>query len=129
MKVLLDTHVLIWLIGDPGRLSATAAEVLGDPASELLVSAVVPWEMAIKHRIGKLPQAEIILETFDEQVRRLTATELAISARHALVGGGMAWDHRDPFDRLLAAQAVLESVPLVTRDPVFAGVPGVRVLW
>ena len=129
MKVLLDTHVLIWMIGDPGRLSATAADVLGDPATELLVSAVVPWEMSVKHRIGRLPQAEVILDTFDEQVRRLRATELAITARHALLGGGMAWDHQDPFDRLLAAQAVLESVPLVTRDSAFAGVPGVRVLW
>ena len=129
MRVLLDTHVLLWVIGDPSRLSRSAEDVLADVGTEVLVSAVTAWELATKHRIGKLPEAEPILEAYDVQLRELRAQELPVSARHALLGGGMTWAHQDPFDRLLAAQAVLESVPLVTRDPAFGEVPGVRVLW
>ena len=129
VKVLLDTHVLLWMVGDPRRLSPRASDVLGDPSTTPLVSAASGWELATKHRLGKLPEAGHLLAHYAEQMVRRGAEELPVSTRHALVGGGMSWEHQDPFDRLLAAQAVIESVPLVTKDPVFDGVPGVRVLW
>lgn len=129
MRVLLDTHALLWLLTDERRLSPRAAQVLQDRQTSLLVSAASAWELATKHRIGRLPGAEPVLDAYPEHLLRLGAGELAVSGRHALLGGSLAWAHRDPFDRLLAAQAVLESVPLVTRDDVFAEVPGVRVLW
>lgn len=129
MRVLLDTHALLWLITDPTRLSATARSVPGDTATTPFVSAATAWEIATKHRIGKLPAAEPVVGAYPEHLTRATAQEPAVSARHALLGGGMAGDHQDPFDRLIGAQAIVESLPLITRDPVFATLPGARVLW
>lgn len=129
MRVLLDTHVLLWVVLEPQKLSARADEVLADRSTDVLVSAATAWEIATKHRIGKLDTAADVVADYDGKLRTLGANELPVSARHALLGGGMTWAHQDPFDRLLAAQAVLESVPLVTRDPAFGEVPGVRVLW
>lgn len=129
MKVLLDTHALLWLITESRRLSPRAATVLKDAATTLVVSSATAWEVATKHRIGKLPSAEALVEAYPEHLARLGAEELEVSTRHALLSGGMTWDHQDPFDRLIGAQAITESLPLVTRDPVFAGLGGVRVLW
>ncbi len=85
--------------------------------------------IATKHRTGKLDTAHAVVAAYPDHVARLGAQDLAVSARHALLGGGMAWEHQDPFDRLIGAQAITESLPLVTADPVFAGLGGVRVLW
>ena len=129
MKVLLDTHVLLWALLEPERLSVEVAATIRDPGTEVIVSAACAWEIATKHRIGKLTTAHAVVAAYPEHLARIRAEELPVSARHALLGGGMAWDHQDPFDRLIGAQAVTESLPLVTRDPVFDGLPGVRVLW
>ena len=129
MKVLLDTHVLLWALLEPERLSAAAASTIRDPGTEVVVSAACAWEIATKHRIGKLDTARAVVAAYPEHLTRIRAEELPVSARHALLGGGMAWEHQDPFDRLIGAQAITESLPLVTRDPAFDGLPGVRVLW
>lgn len=129
MRVLLDTHVLVWALTSPERLSATARELLEDATTELVVSAVTPWELATKHRIGKLEQAAPLLTAFDESLARLGAQELAITGRHALTAGSMNWDHRDPFDRALAAQALIEQLPLLSGDRAFDSLAGVRVVW
>lgn len=129
MRVLLDTHVLLWALLEPERLSPTATTTIRDPATTLVVSAATAWEIATKHRIGKLDTARAVVAGYPEHLARVRAQELPVSTRHALLGGGMAWDHQDPFDRLIGAQAITESLPLVTRDPVFDGLPGVRVLW
>lgn len=129
MKVLLDTHALLWFITDATRLSPTARATLDDPGTTLVVSAASAWEIATKHRIGRLPAAEPVVDAYPEHLARIRAEELPVSTRHALLGGGMAWDHQDPFDRLIGAQAITESLPLVTRDPAFDGLAGVRVLW
>ena len=129
MKVLLDTHVLLWVLLEPERLSTEVASTIRDPATEVVVSAACAWEIATKHRTGKLDSARAVVAAYPEHLARIRAQELPVSARHALLGGTMSWDHQDPFDRLIGAQAITESLPLVTRDPAFDGLPGVRVLW
>lgn len=129
MRLLLDTHVLLWALGDPSRLSQEAAAQIREPANELFVSAITPFELATKHRIGKLPDAEPLLLAFGDHMRRLGANELPISSHHALVAGQLNWDHRDPFDRMLAAQSITEAIPLVTSDVAFGTISGVRVIW
>lgn len=127
MSVLLDTHVLLWALWEPDRLSVTARQLLADPRTDLLCSAVIPWEIAIKHRRGRLPDAGPVLAGFDAHLARLGARELPISSRHALVAGSLDWEHPDPFDRMLAAQALTEGLPLVTSDPAFSTLPGLRL--
>lgn len=128
MRLLLDTHVLLWALRDPARLSAEASALIREPSNELVVSAATAWEIATKHRIGKLPDAAPILLAYSEYLDRLGAVELEITARHALVAGQLDWDHRDPFDRILAAQSMLESLVLVTADAIFQSLSGVRTI-
>ena len=129
MRLLLDTNVLLWALRDPSRLSDQATELIRDPANELLVSTATPWEIGAKQRIGKLPDTGPLLLAFEEHLQRLGATELPVTSRHAIVAGQLQWARRDPFDRMLAAQSILENVPLVTPDHAFDALPSVRVLW
>lgn len=129
VRLLLDTHTLLWTLTEPVRLPDHLVEQLSDPTTELLVSAASAWECATKHRLGKLPGADGVLASYAEHLATLGATEVPISTADALLAGSLNWAHRDPFDRVLAAQSMRRSVPLVTRDPVFRGLPGVRVLW
>ena len=88
-------------------------------------------EVATKVRLGKLPEAEKLVTStaWLAALRRLRAEELAITTAHSLAAGSLDWPHRDPFDRLLAAQAILEQVPLVSIDPVFSTLPQLTVVW
>jgi len=129
LNLLLDTHVLLWALGQPKNLTSAATESIQNPRNQLYVSAVTPFEIATKHRIGKLPGAEPILLAYEEHVARLGAGELSITARHGLVAAQLAWSHRDPFDRLLAAQSILEAMPLVSSDVAFDSVAGVLRIW
>jgi PIN domain nuclease of toxin-antitoxin system len=127
MKLLLDTHTFIWMDSDPGRLSATAATALRDPANGVWLSVVSVWEMAIKADLGKL----VLRQPLDQIVRDQQANGVQIipvQLAHVLGVVGLPAAHKDPFDRLLVAQAVAEGMELVTADPVFAHYP-VRVLW
>lgn len=125
---LLDTHVLLWLWGDPGRIAPERLAELAEPANTLLVSAVCAMEVATKTRLGKLEVGRTLVPTWSARVAEISAEELSISPAHALLAGSMQWEHRDPFDRLLVAQALTEGVPLVTVDPVMIQVPGLRVI-
>jgi len=118
--VLLDTHVLLWALAEPGKLSQNARSVLADRRIDLWVSAASAWEIATKHRIGKLPGAGRLVRDYERNLDRLGAQPLPITAAHALSAGNLDWHHRDPFDRVLAAQAQLEQLPLMTADPVFS---------
>lgn len=120
MRLLLDTHALLWAVADPAALSERARAALTDGANALIVSSASAWEIATKHRLGRLPEAGILLGAFAEQLERLRAQEMPISVRHALAAGAFPSPHRDPFDRILAAQALLAGLPLVSRDPIFA---------
>lgn len=128
MRLLLDTHAYAWWATGDRRLTERARAALEAPEAELLISAVVPWELAIKLRAGKWPGAEAILVDLDAALvaRRLTA--LPITLAHARRAGLLPSPHKDPFDRMLAAQAEIERTPIVTADPVFAAM-GASVVW
>ncbi|NTW42154.1 MAG: type II toxin-antitoxin system VapC family toxin [Cellulomonadaceae bacterium] len=114
---LLDTHVVLWLLAEPETVDPTTRAALADPVNSLVVSAASAMEVATKTRLGKLPaQYAALVQAWGQRVRDLRATELPISAQHAILAGSLTWEHRDPFDRLLAAQAIIENVTLVTRD-------------
>ncbi|MBS0415495.1 MAG: type II toxin-antitoxin system VapC family toxin [Proteobacteria bacterium] len=120
MKLLLDTHVLLWWWLDSPQLPASARALMADEANPVFVSAASAWEIATKHRLGKLPGAEAVLPRFHELIRADGFQHLPITWAHAVRAGGYELAHRDPFDRMLAAQAEWEQLTLLTRDPAFA---------
>ena len=128
MRLLLDTHVLFWALMKPALLSATAREALESETVAVYVSVASAWEIAIKVGLGKWPEAEVLAHQFAEQTAVQDFAILPISLSHARAAGLMASPHRDPFDRLLAAQATIENLTLVTADPRFAGL-GATVMW
>ena len=113
MKLLLDTHVFLWWLSDPKLLSSAAATAIADPQNRILVSVVALWEIAIKRVIGKL-SAPIDLQM---DVTRAGFDLLALEVAHIVATEQLPLHHRDPFDRMLVAQAVIEGATLVTRDP------------
>lgn len=127
--VLLDTHAFFWAVASPDALGPDAREVIEDPTTSLLVSAATAWELATKVRLGKFPAAEQIIDRFDTVMTALRAEPLSISPSHALRAGRLRWHHRDPFDRMIAAQAMSVPMPLVSRDRAFADVRGLDVIW
>ena len=116
VRLLLDTHALLWWWKDDPRLSKRAAAAIGDEANTVLVSAASAWEIATKHRIGKLPGVEAALREFNELITADGFSHLAVAHNHAIKAGGFEAEHRDPFDRMLAAQAIIEGAALVTDD-------------
>ena len=128
MRLLLDTHAFLWWLTASRRLSAKAREVIADENNEMLVSAVVAWECATKHRLGKLPEAERFVHRADEVLRLADMSSIGITQSHALRAGNYVVDHGDPFDRMLAAQAEIENLILVTSDKIFRQFP-IRTLW
>ncbi|MGE0796684.1 MAG: type II toxin-antitoxin system VapC family toxin [Lautropia sp.] len=128
MRLLLDTHALLWWFTDDERLSVNARALIGDPGNEIFVSAASAWEIATKHRLGKLPG-------FDEAVAQYTDLLAAdgfrswpITHAHALRAGAYPVDHRDPFDRVLAAQSELDGFRLITIDAAFLRF-GTETVW
>lgn len=116
VRLLLDTHALLWWWkGDP-RLSQKAAAAIADEANTVFVSAASAWEIATKHRIGKLPGVEDALREFNQLITADGFSHLAVAHNHAIKAGGFEAEHRDPFDRMLAAQAIVEGAALVTDD-------------
>lgn len=129
MKYLLDTHCWLWLQTARRRFDADLLETLADPAIERYLSAASVWEIAIKYAIGKLPLPEPPEIYVPERVRLSRFSGLAITHGHALAAAGLPLHHRDPFDRVMVAQARIEGLILVTADAVLAAydVPMVRV--
>ena len=127
-RVLLDTHVLLWALLAPERLSERVRDLVRDRRTTVLVSAASAWEIATKHRLGKLPDAGDVVGGYGDHLRRLGVDELPVTSAHALTAGSFAIAHRDPFDRVLAAQALHEGVSLATSDPAFAVFP-CTVVW
>ena len=128
MRLLLDTNAFLWWVLDDSRLSTTARELIADPATEVLFSTVSGWEIAIKARTGRLDLPEDVPSFVLDQLRRNRFSVLPVELRHALRVHGLPDHHRDPFDRLLVAQAEIEAVPLLSRDPLLAAY-GIELRW
>ncbi len=128
-RVLLDSHVLVWAIGYPERIPDSVWSVLNDPETTLLVSAATAWEIATKTRLGRMPAGIQIVTAYADQLARMGATQLSISSGQALAAGSLEWDHKDPFDRLLVAQAISESLVLVTKDRAITAFGEVETIW
>jgi PIN domain nuclease of toxin-antitoxin system len=128
-SLLLDTHALLWVLVDPGRIPAETLATVRAPGTTVYVSAASAWEIATKHGLGKLEGAAAVVSGYREHLARLRAEELAITGHHALTAGSLQWSHRDPFDRVIVAQAVLESLPVVTSDAALVDFPAIRTVW
>lgn len=129
MRLLLDTHTLFWLDTDPGRLPQNALSVIRDRQNQVYVSAITAWELTIKHRLGKLPGAAPLLANYHASLARYGFKELPFSSTHALAEQRLSSSHKDPFDRALVVQALLEDLQLVSNDPEVAGFIEIDVLW
>ena len=115
MTLLLDTHLLLWAAGDPGRLSSKAQDLLGDPATELTFSTASIWEVVIKNALGR-DDFRVDPQRLRDGLVQNDYSELEIRSEHALAVGSLPPIHKDPFDRILIAQAQVENVTLLTTD-------------
>lgn len=127
-RYLLDTHVLLWWLFDDPKLSGPAHDVIQAPENTILVSSASGWEIATKHRLGKLPHAGEAARDLPSLLRKSRMTVLPITMEHALAAGALPGPHRDPFDRMLIAQGRIEGLPIVTSDRVFKQYP-VELIW
>ena len=127
MRLLLDTHTFIWWDSEPSKLSSLALGYCQDPAHQLLLSVASLWEIQIKRQLGKL-NLRLPLEEIVEQQQSNGVLLLPVLPAHVLRLDSLPSHHRDPFDRLLVAQAIVEDATLVTADPTVAGYP-VTTLW
>jgi PIN domain nuclease of toxin-antitoxin system len=128
IRLLLDTHTLLWWLFDDAELSVAARSTIVDPQNEILVSAASAWEIATKHRLGRLPEAGDVPVRLPHYLHRARFAVLNISLEHAMAAGALPGPHKDPFDRMLVAQARLEGLAVATTDRVFRDYD-VAVIW
>ena len=128
MRVLLDTHAFLWLVTDNPNLSPLAREIFLDGDNELLISAVSGFEITVKYSLGKLELAEPPREFMENRLRKNALTPLAVDLRHTYRLAHLPFHHRDPFDRLLVAQALEEDLPLLSADTLLSSYE-IERLW
>lgn len=128
MKVLLDTHAFLWATLSPVSLSRKASRIIADERNAILVSAASAWEIATKVRLGKLPGAEALEREFLDVMEDAGYTAVPIDMESALRAGRLTSEHRDPFDRMIAAQAMADDLPVISADPKLDSF-GVRRIW
>jgi PIN domain nuclease of toxin-antitoxin system len=128
LKLLLDTHVFLWWITDDSRLSPKARELISDGQNELFLSAASAWEIAIKAQIGRLQLSDKPDILIPDQLSKNAIETLPVYLRHALHVFDLPGHHRDPFDRMIIAQAKLEDLPIISSDKIF-GQYQVEVVW
>ena len=125
LRLLLDTHALIWWLAADRALGPAARDAISDPANDIFVSAASAWEIATKHRIGKLPEAGLLAGDVGGFVSAQGFIELPVTMQLA---GSLPGIHKDPFDRILVAQAILTDMQIVSRDAILSAY-GVARLW
>jgi len=128
VRLLLDTHALVWWLAGDEALPARARDAIGDPANEVFVSAASTWEIATKHRVGRLPEAAFLTGDAAAIIAGQGFTELPVSLRHGQVAGSLPPLQPDPFLRALAAQAIVSDLTVVSADTAFDAY-GVARLW
>lgn len=128
MRILIDTHGFLWWLAGNERLSGAARGVIDDPDNSVLVSAASAWEITTKHRLGKLPGADIVAADVMAAIEDHGFEPLAITVAHAERAGRLPGPHRDPFDRMLVAQALAHDLPLLSNESFFDRY-GVRRFW
>ncbi|MCL1464689.1 type II toxin-antitoxin system VapC family toxin [Argonema galeatum] len=119
MSYLLDTHILLWWLFNDPKLNQECRDIIRNPNHRILVSSASAWEIATKYRIGKLPEAKPLVDNYQYTLQKAKFNELTITNAHALRAGNLPISHRDPFDRMLMAQAELENLPIITYDNAF----------
>jgi PIN domain nuclease of toxin-antitoxin system len=128
LRLLLDTHALLWWLTDDRSLPANARKLIARGSNTIVVSSASAWEIAIKVRLGKLPMAVDLVADLERRLIQESFETLAISVDHSVRAGLLPGPHRDPFDRMLIAQSQAEGLPIVSNDAAFDGY-GVRRLW
>jgi PIN domain nuclease of toxin-antitoxin system len=128
MRVLLDTHVLLWWLLDENVVSPAARAAIADDANETWVSAASAWEISIKYKTGKLPTAEPLMAHLERAILDEGFAGLPVTLRHGELAGSLPLHHKDPFDRVLIAQALAESLTLISNERLFDRY-GVTRLW
>lgn len=123
MKLLLDTHLLLWAAGDPGRLSTVARALIEEPDNELFFSAASLWEISIKRGLGR-PDFQVDPRVLRRGLLDNGYSELPVISEHAVAIEGLPPIHKDPFDRMLVAQATVEGITLLTADALVSQYPG-----
>jgi len=119
ISYLLDTHILLWWLFNDPKLDTQCRDIIRNPKNRLFVSSASAWEIATKYRIGKLPEAKQLIEEYAQILSQAKFIELSITSTHALRAGNLPISHRDPFDRMIMAQAELEGLPVLTYDKAF----------
>jgi PIN domain nuclease of toxin-antitoxin system len=115
VNVLLDTNTLLWLVSTPSDVDASALAVIADPNTNVWVTAASAWEIAIKTRLGRL-DGEALLSAWADIIADMSTTELPIESPDAILAGRLPWEHKDPFDRVIVAQALRRNLTIATRD-------------
>jgi PIN domain nuclease of toxin-antitoxin system len=128
MTFLLDTPTFLWALRSPSEIADYARAILADPGSHLLISIVIPWEIAIKHGTGKLNNISNLLDDFESQVTAGGFQIVETSVRQVIRSGRFPLHHKDPFDRMLIAQALDLDIPIISCDEIFDAY-GVRRVW
>ncbi len=129
---LLDTHALIWY-DQPGRIPSALQQILENASTTIFVSSISAWEISIKHKLGKLEEASLLISSFEQTLATYGFIQLPFTIKHGLLAGSIQLEHKDPFDKALIAQAVAEKLTLVSADPQIQTaaslVAGLQVLW
>ena len=128
MRLLLDTHALLWALEASPKLSSRATQAISESDEGILVSAASIMEIALKHRLGKLPEAARLVANWEPVFGNLGAEPLSVSVEHAALAGSLDIPHKDPFDRLLIAPARIEGIPIVSKEKLFDAF-GVARIW
>jgi len=127
---LMDTHTFLWAVKNPRRLGVSALAIIENPDTRLFLSSISAFEVAYKQQTNKLdPTYENVVKNYTQYARLLGAEDLPLALAHTFLAGSMEWDHKDPFDRFIVAQASLENLAIITNDVQIQAHPWVDVIW